>query len=323
MWCSTAAQCVPLQAGPAARWRSARSAHNHHLRCPPTLPRARLPAGCFLCSLGLWARHYWHTYYTIEYVAAFLLVTTLLLPFILFLSMAGEQAVLPGAGGFPYTAAGAGGLLVAGRVGAGMAGGEKAPAGPTLAETLRSLSWHRLALATAHCAHLYHPLETIAGARPPFMQARSGGGPAAAPSTWRPARGAAARRGWAAAVAAAGSARGGHSRCGSLTCCAGSGTRCCQMYWRAQGASERRRSSWGVCQQRLEVHRLGMSRVESCEVKGSRGLGRSPSRASAGVARRAAWLSCQPACCGRACRRAPCVCMFVQQGGLWAPAIPM
>lgn len=34
---------------------------------------------------------------------AFLSVTTFIVPFIFFLSLAGDQAVLPGAGGYPYS----------------------------------------------------------------------------------------------------------------------------------------------------------------------------------------------------------------------------
>ena len=47
----------------------------------------------------LWLRHYYPTHFTAEYIGAFLLVTTWTVPFLLFLSLAGDQAVLPGAAG--------------------------------------------------------------------------------------------------------------------------------------------------------------------------------------------------------------------------------
>ena len=65
-------------------------------------------AGFFLVNVGLWCRYYYRSFYTIEYIGAFVLVTTVLVPFILFLSMAGEQAVLPGAGGYPYSSGSSG-----------------------------------------------------------------------------------------------------------------------------------------------------------------------------------------------------------------------
>jgi hypothetical protein len=60
--------------------------------------------GCSLISSFFWLRHYWSTYYTVEYIVAFMLATTWALPAAFFLSMAGDQSVLPGAGGFPYSA---------------------------------------------------------------------------------------------------------------------------------------------------------------------------------------------------------------------------
>ena len=62
-----------------------------------------LASAAFVASNVVWVRHYYPTFYTVEYVLAFLLVTTWLVPFAFFLSMAGENAVLPGAGGFPYS----------------------------------------------------------------------------------------------------------------------------------------------------------------------------------------------------------------------------
>lgn len=55
-----------------------------------------------VASTAAWGNHFWKRHYTVEYIVAFLVVTTWLVPFIYFLSMAGDQAVLPGAGGYPY-----------------------------------------------------------------------------------------------------------------------------------------------------------------------------------------------------------------------------
>lgn len=62
-----------------------------------------LASGAFLASNGVWVWHFWSSMFTVEYILAFLLISTWLVPFGLFLSMAGDQAVLPGAGGYPYT----------------------------------------------------------------------------------------------------------------------------------------------------------------------------------------------------------------------------
>ncbi|PSC71623.1 Transmembrane adaptor Erv26 [Micractinium conductrix] len=62
----------------------------------------------WLASTGLWIRHFMGTYYTMEYIAAFLLLTTWLVPFAFFLGMSGDNAVLPGAGGYPYSVASSG-----------------------------------------------------------------------------------------------------------------------------------------------------------------------------------------------------------------------
>lgn len=66
-------------------------------------PDALMAIGGFLCNTGAWVFHYWHSRYTTEYIAAFLLITTWLVPFALSLSLAGEQTSLPGAGGYPYS----------------------------------------------------------------------------------------------------------------------------------------------------------------------------------------------------------------------------
>jgi hypothetical protein len=59
-------------------------------------------AACLLSSAA-WLNHWHKSYYTIEYILAFMLVTSWCVPFVFFLSMAGDQAVLPGAGGYPYS----------------------------------------------------------------------------------------------------------------------------------------------------------------------------------------------------------------------------
>lgn len=59
--------------------------------------------GLFLANNFLWVRHFWGSRFTIEYILAFFLATTWLVPITLFLGMAGDQSVLPGAGGYPYS----------------------------------------------------------------------------------------------------------------------------------------------------------------------------------------------------------------------------
>eukprot|EP00887_Chlorella_sp_A99_P005370 scaffold1.g5370.t1 len=62
-------------------------------------PEGLTSVGLFVVSNVLWIRHYWDSHYTAEYIGAFLLVTTWTVPFLLFVSLAGDQAVLPGAQG--------------------------------------------------------------------------------------------------------------------------------------------------------------------------------------------------------------------------------
>ena len=71
-----------------------------------TSPEGLTALAGFLASTAAWAYHYWHTYYTLEYTAAFMLITTWIVPFVFFLSAAGDQSVLPGAGGYPYSSPG-------------------------------------------------------------------------------------------------------------------------------------------------------------------------------------------------------------------------
>ncbi|KAI3428263.1 hypothetical protein D9Q98_006642 [Chlorella vulgaris] len=52
--------------------------------------------GLLVVSTVLWVRHFMTTFYTVEYIAAFLLMTTGLVPFAFFLGMSGDNAVLPG-----------------------------------------------------------------------------------------------------------------------------------------------------------------------------------------------------------------------------------
>jgi hypothetical protein len=59
--------------------------------------------GLFLANNIMWVRHFWGSRFTIEYILAFFLATTWLVPITLFLGMAGDQSVLPGAGGYPYS----------------------------------------------------------------------------------------------------------------------------------------------------------------------------------------------------------------------------
>ena len=88
-----------------------------------TSPDVLAAAAALAASAGAWAWHFHKSYYSVEYIAAFLVVTTLLVPFGLFISMAGEQAVLPGAGGFPYTSPSPSPTRVPGGMGGGGGGG--------------------------------------------------------------------------------------------------------------------------------------------------------------------------------------------------------
>ena len=85
-------------------------AHVMYIRCLRSFPFIQLTSdegiaaiAAFLANTAAWTYHFWKGFFTIEYILAFMLVTTLSTPFIFFLSMSGEQAVLPGAGGFPYS----------------------------------------------------------------------------------------------------------------------------------------------------------------------------------------------------------------------------
>lgn len=73
-----------------------------------TSPNGLASIALWLASTGLWVRHFMGTLYTVEYIAAFLLLTTWLVPFAFFLGMSGDNAVLPGAGGYPYSVASSG-----------------------------------------------------------------------------------------------------------------------------------------------------------------------------------------------------------------------
>jgi hypothetical protein len=68
-----------------------------------TSPEGLTSVTAFLLSSTAWLYHWHKSYYTVEYILAFMLVTSWCVPFVFFLSMAGEQAVLPGAGGYPYS----------------------------------------------------------------------------------------------------------------------------------------------------------------------------------------------------------------------------
>ena len=78
-----------------------------------------LSLAAFAASNLAWVRHFWTSMYTVEYIVAFLLVTTWLVPFGFFLGMAGDQSVLPGAGGYPYSAPQMGGSSSSGGGGEG------------------------------------------------------------------------------------------------------------------------------------------------------------------------------------------------------------
>lgn len=69
-------------------------------------PSSLASAGLTLAATGAWLHHFWTSRYSGEYMVAFCLVTTWLTPFALLLGVTGEQAVLPGAGGFPYSSPG-------------------------------------------------------------------------------------------------------------------------------------------------------------------------------------------------------------------------
>ena len=54
-----------------------------------------------LASGGVWGRYFWHEDHNLEHQAAFLIVTLLAVPFIIILSLAANDSVLPGAAGAP------------------------------------------------------------------------------------------------------------------------------------------------------------------------------------------------------------------------------
>ncbi|KAL4527536.1 hypothetical protein Ndes2526A_g08683 [Nannochloris sp. 'desiccata'] len=66
-------------------------------------PESLTAVAACLVSSAAWLYHWHKSYYTVEYILAFMLVTSWCVPFVFFLSMAGDQAVLPGAGGYPYS----------------------------------------------------------------------------------------------------------------------------------------------------------------------------------------------------------------------------
>ena len=80
-------------------------------------PDALAAAALLLASTAAWWRHFRGSFYTTEYVGAFLLVTTWLVPAAFLLSLAGDQAVLPGAGANPYAHASSSGSLGGGGAG--------------------------------------------------------------------------------------------------------------------------------------------------------------------------------------------------------------
>lgn len=93
------------------------AAHLSYLRLLKPFPYIQLTSGSTLASIGLllgstfmWTKHYMATYYTVEYIAAFLLLTTFLVPFAFFLGMSGDYTTLPGAGGWVPTPSGGVGL---------------------------------------------------------------------------------------------------------------------------------------------------------------------------------------------------------------------
>lgn len=89
------------------------AAHLSYLRLLKPFPYIQLTSGGTLASIGLllastflWVKHYMVSYYTVEYIAAFLLLTTFLVPFAFFLGMSGDYTTLPGAGGWVPTPSG-------------------------------------------------------------------------------------------------------------------------------------------------------------------------------------------------------------------------
>ncbi|KAI7839316.1 hypothetical protein COHA_007014 [Chlorella ohadii] len=89
------------------------AAHLSYIRLLKPFPYIQLTAGGTLASIGLlvastvlWLKHYMSSYYTVEYIAAFLLLTTFLVPFAFFLGMSGDYTTLPGAGGWVPTPSG-------------------------------------------------------------------------------------------------------------------------------------------------------------------------------------------------------------------------
>ena len=71
------------------------------LNRPATCFTQTLPAVLTIVNAGVWIRHYWREDYNLEHQAAFLVVTVLAVPFIIVLSLAANDAVLPGAAGAP------------------------------------------------------------------------------------------------------------------------------------------------------------------------------------------------------------------------------
>lgn len=67
-----------------------------------TSPEGVVSIILFAASSIEWIRYFW-SYQTVEFIASFMLVTTWIVPFVLFLGLASDQSVLPGAGGYPYS----------------------------------------------------------------------------------------------------------------------------------------------------------------------------------------------------------------------------
>jgi hypothetical protein len=85
-------------------------AHVAYLRSLRRFPYMQLSSSegiasslAFIATNAAWMRYYWSSVYSLEYIAAFMLVTTWVVPFGMFLGLAGDQSVLPGAGGYPYS----------------------------------------------------------------------------------------------------------------------------------------------------------------------------------------------------------------------------
>ncbi|KAK9820458.1 hypothetical protein WJX72_010579 [[Myrmecia] bisecta] len=54
-------------------------------------------------SQGLWTRHFWNSWHSMEYILGFFLVMVWLVPFVLFLGLSANETVLPGGlGGMPH-----------------------------------------------------------------------------------------------------------------------------------------------------------------------------------------------------------------------------